>query len=514
MRIAWRIGTLGILQGLFALLTKSAGKILNAIFGWAVRALFGRTTSSDQTVLSALVGAAVAWPLLLVGVAIPKIAALVLAFVPIPSWIPSWSIRLVWLGLALIVPFAMGIAVTARGPAKLAHESIVKRFARGFPITIGLAGAFLIMFVSVPVMRLWTLLRRQTSADMPLVTEGDAYQRVARLLIETLNQHGFNLQSTAPGWWVSAPTRLLGWFGGDAFQKFVPRHLEHYESPKLAVSFYTSGVLLRGTVQTVTWAHGLMAEVATMTEGLQTLHAASQDIEKHIKQVWKVFAGDPAAHVGSARLLARITELSRDLGKLDAEFDERQVLYRQLLQLDRAMHGEKQLFESTIEKQGDKRGDIVMSESPKTNPNREATTSAGATVATVAKAQTPDLHAASTVALLGELATQVSALAKKEIELAKVELREDLRQEVAAVSRLGIAGLAGFLTVNLLLVTGVLVLARSMPVWGAGLLASGLTLLLAVFMGVSGWKKITRAPLERTRRTLKDDAQWTKERLA
>ena len=73
-----------LLQAIFGLVTKSAGKILNALFGWAVRALFGQTTTREQTYLSVVVGAAVAWPILLLGVVAPKIAALVLAFVPLP----------------------------------------------------------------------------------------------------------------------------------------------------------------------------------------------------------------------------------------------------------------------------------------------------------------------------------------------------------------------------------------------------------------------------------------------
>lgn len=509
---------MGILQALLGLLTKSAGKILNAIFGWAVRALFGRTTSTEQTFLSGLVGAAVAWPLLLGGVIAPRLAALVLAFVPLPHWIPSWVVRLVWLGLALLVPLAMGIAVTARGPAALAKESVLKRLLRGFPITVGLAAAFLIMFVSVPVMRLGAVLRRRTSADVPLVTEADQYHRAAAVIVDTLNRHGFALRAARAGWWVSAPTRLLGWFGGQAFRKFVPERLEHFRSPGLAISFYTSGALLEGPAPQVARAHGLVAEVATMTEGLQTQHPGPQDLEKQIKEVWKVFAVDPVAHRGSARLLARVGEMGEALGKLEADFDDWQVLYRELMQLDRALRGDRQLLESTI----DEKGDAVMSEKEANHerprvpmPFAKAEPPAGAAVASLGKTQRqPELQSASTTALMAELATQAGALVKKEIELAKVELREDLHQEVAAAGRLGIAALAGFLTLNLLLVTGVLALARTMPAWGAGLLASGLTLVLAVVMGLSGWKMIMRAPLERTRRTLKEDARWTKERLA
>lgn len=509
---------MGAIQALLGLLTKSAGKILNAIFGWAVRALFGRTTSAEETFLSGLVGAAVAWPLLLAGLIAPKLAALLLAFVPIPHWIPSWVVRLVWLGLALLVPLAMGIAVTARGSATMAKEPVLKRLLRGFPITIGLAAAFLIMFVSVPIMRLGAVLRRKSSADVPLITQADEYHRAAAAIVETLQRHGFALQAAKAGWWVAAPTRLLGWFGGQAFRKFVPERLEHYRSPDLSVSFYTSGVLLEGPAAQVARAHGLVAEAATTTEGLQTQHPGPQDLEKQIKNVWKVFAVDPVAHKGSARLLARVGELGEALGKLEADFDDWQVLYRELMQLDRTLRGDRQLLESTI----DEKGDAVMSEKeanherPKVPlPFAKPEVASGTAVASLGKTQRqPELQSASTAALMAELATQATALAKKEIELAKVELREDLHKEVAAAGRLGIAALAGFLTLNLLLVTGVLALARTMPAWGAGLLASGLTLLLAVAMGMSGWKLVMRAPLERTRRTLKEDAQWTKERLA
>lgn len=137
-----------------------------------------------------------------------------------------------------------------------------------------------------------------------------------------------------------------------------------------------------------------------------------------------------------------------------------------------------------------------------------------APAAAAAKAPPGAIHAAPTSALIGDLASQTKALVTKEMELAKLELKEDLRQELVAATRLGIAGLAGFLALNLLLVTCVLALAHVMANWGAGLLATGVMLVVAAAMAVSGWKRITRAPLERTRRTLKEDARWAKERLA
>jgi hypothetical protein len=336
---------MAILQALLALISKSAGKILNAIFGWAVRALFGQTTSREKTFLSVIVAAAVAWPLLLMGVAAPKFAALVLAFVPLPKAVPAWIVRLVWLALAVVVPIAVGLAVAAKAPPTARRESFVMRMLRGFPITVGLAAAFLIMFVSVPVMRLAALVRRQTSADVPLVTDAAAYHDIATRLHAVLSRHGFDLHPAAPGWWVSAPTRLLNWFGGDAFRTYVPNHIEHFVSPALTVSMYPTGVLLRGSRQRVTWAHGLIAEAVAHTDGLQTSDPKAQQIERQLHRLWKQYDGAPPSARAGQVLRSRLDDIIRGLGALDVDFEDWQVLYRQILQVERAIGGQRQLID-------------------------------------------------------------------------------------------------------------------------------------------------------------------------
>ena len=310
---------MAILQALLALLTKSAGKILNAIFGWAVHALFGKTTARDQTLLSGLVGAAVAWPLLVAGVGAPKVATLALAFVPLPRSVPSWIVRLVWLTLVLAVPIALGLTLAARRPRHAPTEALVIKILRGFPLTVGLALAFIVMFVSVPMVRLLALVRREASADVPLITDVAAYHEVAGRVVEVMNRHGFGLQATEPSWWVKAPTRILSWFGGAAFTGFVPQRLEHYAAPDIEVSFYTSGVLLRGKAQRVTWAHGLIVETVVHSQGLQTFAAAAQEVEREIRGVWKVFDGAPEAHAGSRVLLKRVEALAVEMALRDVQ---------------------------------------------------------------------------------------------------------------------------------------------------------------------------------------------------
>lgn len=343
---------MAILQALVTLLGRSAGKVLNAVFGWAVRALFGQTSAREQTFLSAVVAAAVAWPVLLVGVAAPKTAALLLAFVPIPRSIPSWIIRLVWSSLAVLIPLAVGLAVATKAPPHAPRESFFKRMMRGFPLTVGLALAFLIMFVSVPAMRFAALVRRFERADVPLVTTGAAYEEVAQRISTVLDQHGFGLRVAEAGWWVTAPTRILLWFGGDAFRAYIPNHLAHLVSAELELSLYPSGVLLRGRKNKVTWAHGLIAETVAHSEGLQTVAPEAQALEKDLRRLWKIYDQSPAAHAGSPRLLARLDEITHALGELAVSFDDWQVLYRQILQVERAIRGERQLFEGAAAASG------------------------------------------------------------------------------------------------------------------------------------------------------------------
>lgn len=332
---------MALVQALLGLVLKSAGKILNAVFGWAVHALFGKMSARDQTKMSALVAAAAAWPLLAAGIVAPKVAAFALAFVPLPESVPSWAVRIVWIGLTLAVPITMGVALAAKRSPGARHEPAATRVLRGFPLTLGLALAFLVMFVSVPIMRLVALIRREKSADIPLVTDGRAYLEEARLIVEALNRHGFRMRAAEPGWWIKAPTRILAFFGGKTFSSFVPARIEHYVSDDLRLSFYTSGALLRGKRERLAWARGLIQETAARGAGLQTFSPEAQKLERRIHALRKAGESEP----DGAALLGRIKGLADELTRLQVDHDEWQVLYRELLQAERAVRGEPQLLD-------------------------------------------------------------------------------------------------------------------------------------------------------------------------
>lgn len=313
--------------------------------GWAVDALFGQTTAREQFLFSILIGAAVAWPLLLVGILAPKIAVQMVAMVPLPASVSGWTVRLGWIGLALLIPLGLGAAVARRSDDTPHGTRRLASILRGFPITVGLSAAFTILFVSVPAMRIGAMLRRRKSADIPLIMNASAYQEVAANLCEVLNRQGFSFRAAEPEWWVSAPMRLLAFLGGEALRSHVPTQMAHFVTDDLSMSIYPSGLVLRGRPKRLTWAHGLIAESVVHTEGLQTTDPQAQALERRLRPLWKAYDRAPAERAGHAGLAVELDQIARELRGLQVDWDDWQVLYRQILQLGRAIAGQPQLLD-------------------------------------------------------------------------------------------------------------------------------------------------------------------------
>ena len=116
-------------------------------------------------------------------------------------------------------------------------------------------------------------------------------------------------------------------------------------------------------------------------------------------------------------------------------------------------------------------------------------------------------------AIVGDIAQDLTALIRQEIELAKTELKQELTKMGKGVGMLGGAGVAGHLTLLFLSLFLMFVLAD----WFADYKWAALvvTLLWAIIAGVLamiGRKalKESRPELPTTQQSLKEDVQWAK----
>ena len=121
-------------------------------------------------------------------------------------------------------------------------------------------------------------------------------------------------------------------------------------------------------------------------------------------------------------------------------------------------------------------------------------------------------------ATLGELVTNVSrdisTLVHQEMDLAKTELRQEVAAAGKGAGMLGGAGVTGLYVLGFGSLTAVYALGNLMDLAWAALIV---TLVWAVVTGVLaliGRSKLKQAtpPLEQTKQSLKEDAQWVKTR--
>ena len=120
----------------------------------------------------------------------------------------------------------------------------------------------------------------------------------------------------------------------------------------------------------------------------------------------------------------------------------------------------------------------------------------------------------STRELVSRLLKAGSLLVAKEVELARAEIKADLKAELGVVKLLIVAALVAVLGLNLLLVSAVFALTQWLPGWLAALALAGMLLVVGLGLGLVGWARRVSSPLAITRKTVKEDMQWAKERLA
>jgi uncharacterized membrane protein YqjE len=125
----------------------------------------------------------------------------------------------------------------------------------------------------------------------------------------------------------------------------------------------------------------------------------------------------------------------------------------------------------------------------------------------------PPAGSLSTLELVRRLLQTASLLLKKEVELARAELKADLEAQLRMAKRLAIAAVLALLGINLLLVAAVFAMANVMPGWLAALALGVVLLAVGGAVGLMAWRRRMSAPLAVSRKHVKEDVEWAKEHL-
>jgi hypothetical protein len=138
---------MALVGSLFAMLGRFAGRLLNTTLGWATILLFGKVEGRRQTLLLLVALASLAWAATVLGVVVPDVGAVLLAFVPIPDFVDEGLVRLAMLGAALAIPLAIGAAALflTEAERRPSGAGLVAGLLRGYPFTLVLALTILVL---------------------------------------------------------------------------------------------------------------------------------------------------------------------------------------------------------------------------------------------------------------------------------------------------------------------------------------------------------------------------------
>lgn len=123
--------------------------------------------------------------------------------------------------------------------------------------------------------------------------------------------------------------------------------------------------------------------------------------------------------------------------------------------------------------------------------------------------------ARGTAQLIRSIASDLSLLVTKQIELAKREIGEMVGTRAKAVGVFGAAAALGLFVVVFLGLAGAEALALVLPRWAAMLIMAGVFAILAAVAIVlaRGWLRSGATSPELTQESLKEDVRWAKQQL-
>ena len=114
--------------------------------------------------------------------------------------------------------------------------------------------------------------------------------------------------------------------------------------------------------------------------------------------------------------------------------------------------------------------------------------------------------------LLKELFSDATLLAKRQLKLAELEARRQIKRELRAAEILSIGGLLAYAGLILWLVAAALGIGVALDgaYWAGALIVGAALMLAAGVAALVGWSRRVREPLGRTRRELDKEISWAR----
>ena len=308
---------MAIISVLFSFLARKVNNIIQAIFGWSITALFGKLQRRAQVLVTIALVASLAWPVFVLGAFAPKLAAWVVAFVPMHKMVGANVLRILWLTLAVLTPVIVGILVHIAAP--ITKGGYARAAVNGYPIAVGFFAAFLVVAVTVPVIKVAAIVRRWSDEHVFIQPHDGQYDTVVDCLAEACRRAGFEPTiSDAPGHMVIATT-IMRTLARGAVAPFVSNTLRRVTSDGLQIYLYPADLLLRGKPTVVARVRAMFGRTKIDKHAYLVSSPEAQSIADELSRITKILED---ADDNGALLPTRLMQCYQRLMHLDIPYDE------------------------------------------------------------------------------------------------------------------------------------------------------------------------------------------------
>lgn len=326
---------MAILSGLLSLLSRKLSDVLQALFGWSIRGLFGRLPDRKETALLIALILSMLWPALVVGCFVPKVAAWLVAFVPLHEWLGQTFLRALWIVLAVLSPIAVGGIVSWVAPTRRQQGSLLRTILSGYPLTVGIFLSFLLTFFIVPALKVHALARRWEDEHVYVQVKENGYHEVLLRIAAACAKTQTAVRLLPVPGTMAAPVRVLTWFAKSAIAPILASDPKMLRGDGIEIYLYPTDVLLRGRPERVRRVRAeivreLMAAPAYLTQDDQ-----AQKLEAAINRTWEFIEEHRGMEELRGNVKNRIRLLAAELDRASVPFEDWVLLYNNVQRLDR-----------------------------------------------------------------------------------------------------------------------------------------------------------------------------------
>jgi uncharacterized membrane protein YqjE len=502
-----------IISLLLSFIGKKIGSIIQAIFGWSVTALFGRLPGKKQVAVSIALLVSIAWPVFVLGLFFPAVAGWALAFLPVEKWVGPTVMRIIWGALAFLAPLLVGGLTHWAAPST--KGGLARSLVNGYPLALGFFVAFVITVVTVPLVKLASIVRGWDDQHVYVQPRVGRYDKVLRELAESCARAGLLPEIAEVPLSMALSTKVLKLFAHGMVSPIVAEQVKCVRAKGLEMYLYPSDLLLRGSAENVALVRAMLTRTQVDADAYLVGSAHGQCIQDELGRLIDVVSDHEKAHRGVGRTAgSRLVDIWNEMNQSKLPFDEWVMLESIARRVERRLVRDKVGADVLpLDSEGDELEKIATRANAELAPKNESSQEKVMAIEIMSPSERNPalLEEASTAELVKEAMDEAKELVRLEVALAKEEVKEELKEVEHAAISFGVAAGASVIVLCLLAVAIVLAFGGTVL---AALLVAAAFLVIAGIAGYLGYGMLPKKPMEKTRHRLEHDVNQLKEHIA